>query len=40
MLAALDPHPAIRTEVRADGGRVGVLPSVRGNAPGTGPPPH
>ncbi|MCH0542120.1 translation initiation factor IF-2 [Streptomyces sp. MUM 203J] len=30
-LAALDLHPAIRTEVRADGGRVGVLLSVKGN---------
>ncbi|MFE2599713.1 translation initiation factor IF-2 [Streptomyces sp. NPDC059396] len=30
-LAALDLHPAIRTEVKADGGRVGVLLSVKGN---------
>lgn len=30
-LAALDLHPAIRTEVKADGGRVGVLMAVRGN---------
>lgn len=30
-LAALDLDPAIRTEVKADGGRVGVLLSVRGN---------
>ncbi|MFJ6439632.1 translation initiation factor IF-2 [Streptomyces sp. NPDC091649] len=30
-LAALDLDPAIRTEVRADGGRIGVLLSVRGN---------
>ncbi|WP_406016269.1 transposase domain-containing protein [Streptomyces sp. NBC_00984] len=30
-LAALNPHPAIRTEVKADGGRVGVLLSVKGN---------
>ena len=30
-LAALDLHPAIRTEVKADGGRVGILLSVRGN---------
>ncbi|MFI5754744.1 translation initiation factor IF-2 [Streptomyces sp. NPDC051569] len=30
-LAALDLHPAIRTEVKADGGRVGVLLLVRGN---------
>ncbi len=30
-VAALDLHPAIRTEVKADGGRVGVLLSVKGN---------
>ena len=30
-LAALDLHPAIRTEVKAVGGRVGVLLSVKGN---------
>nr|WSX48396.1 translation initiation factor IF-2 [Streptomyces sp. NBC_00974] len=30
-LAALDLDPAIRTEVKADGGRVGVLLSVKGN---------
>ncbi|MFE9708347.1 translation initiation factor IF-2 [Streptomyces sp. NPDC005930] len=30
-LAALDLDPAIRTEVKADGGRVGVLLSVQGN---------
>lgn len=30
-LAALDLHPAIRTEVKADSGRVGVLLSVKGN---------
>ncbi|MFD4688984.1 translation initiation factor IF-2 [Streptomyces sp. NPDC058463] len=30
-LAALDLHPAIRTEVKADGGRVGILLSVKGN---------
>ncbi|MFB6616868.1 translation initiation factor IF-2 [Streptomyces sp. NPDC056367] len=30
-LAALDMDPAIRTEVKADGGRVGVLLSVKGN---------
>ncbi|MFF4826358.1 translation initiation factor IF-2 [Streptomyces sp. NPDC001312] len=30
-LAAVDLHPAIRTEVKADGGRVGVLLSVKGN---------
>jgi hypothetical protein len=30
-LAALDLHPAIRSEVKADGGRVGVLLSVKGN---------
>ncbi|MFI0929964.1 translation initiation factor IF-2 [Streptomyces sp. NPDC021012] len=30
-LAALDLDPAIRTEVKADGGRVGVLLLVRGN---------
>ncbi|MFF3754618.1 translation initiation factor IF-2 [Streptomyces sp. NPDC002018] len=30
-LAALDLHPAIRTRVKADGGRVGVLLSVKGN---------
>ncbi|MEV4946865.1 translation initiation factor IF-2 [Streptomyces sp. NPDC053755] len=30
-IAALDPHPEIRTEVKADGGRVGVLLSVRGH---------
>ncbi|MDQ0791766.1 translation initiation factor IF-2 [Streptomyces sp. B1I3] len=30
-LAALDLHPAIRTEVKAAGGRVGVLLSVKGN---------
>ncbi|MFE2588382.1 translation initiation factor IF-2 [Streptomyces anthocyanicus] len=30
-LAALDLDPRIRTEVKADGGRVGVLLSVRGN---------
>ncbi|MEU2657236.1 translation initiation factor IF-2 [Streptomyces sp. NPDC007325] len=30
-LAALDLHPAIRTEVRAEGGRVGVHLSVPGN---------
>ncbi|MET7369031.1 translation initiation factor IF-2 [Streptomyces sp. NPDC005566] len=30
-LAALDLHPAIRTEVKADGGRIGVLLSVKGN---------
>lgn len=31
VLAALDMNPAIRTEVKADGGRVGVLLSVKGN---------
>ncbi|MFB4420167.1 translation initiation factor IF-2 [Streptomyces sp. QL37] len=31
VLAALDMDPAIRTEVKADGGRVGVLLSVKGN---------
>ncbi|MBM7441921.1 translation initiation factor IF-2 [Streptomyces sp. HB132] len=30
-VAALDMDPAIRTEVKADGGRVGVLLSVKGN---------
>ncbi|MFF9894387.1 hypothetical protein [Streptomyces longispororuber] len=30
-LAALDLRPAIRTEVKADGNRVGVLLSVKGN---------
>ncbi|WP_234379985.1 hypothetical protein [Streptomyces sp. CMB-StM0423] len=30
-LAALDLDPAIRTEVQADGGRVGVLLTVEGN---------
>ncbi|MFE1437448.1 translation initiation factor IF-2 [Streptomyces sp. NPDC058739] len=30
-LAALDLDPAIRTEVKADGGQVGVLLSVKGN---------
>ncbi|MFG2538273.1 translation initiation factor IF-2 [Streptomyces sp. NPDC048511] len=30
-LAGLDMDPAIRTEVKADGGRVGVLLSVQGN---------
>ncbi|MFE9479240.1 translation initiation factor IF-2 [Streptomyces spororaveus] len=30
-LAALDLNPAIRTEVKADGGRVGVLLAVKGN---------
>ncbi|TLQ45061.1 translation initiation factor IF-2 [Streptomyces marianii] len=30
-LAVLDLDPAIRTEVKADGGRVGVLLSVKGN---------
>lgn len=30
-LAALDLDPAIRTEVKSDGGRVGVLLSVKGN---------
>ncbi|MFI6124419.1 translation initiation factor IF-2 [Streptomyces sp. NPDC051064] len=30
-IAALDLQPAIRTEVKADGGRVGVLLSVKGN---------
>ncbi|MFE1233098.1 translation initiation factor IF-2 [Streptomyces sp. NPDC058745] len=30
-LAALDLPPAIRTEVKADGGRVGVLLSLKGN---------
>ncbi|MGO4755041.1 translation initiation factor IF-2, partial [Streptomyces sp. 2MCAF27] len=30
-LAALDLDPAIRTEVKADGGRVGVLLLVKGN---------
>ncbi|MFJ8011226.1 translation initiation factor IF-2 [Streptomyces sp. NPDC096339] len=30
-LAALDMDPAIRTEVKADGGRVGVVLSVKGN---------
>ncbi|MER5555381.1 hypothetical protein ABT001_27555 [Streptomyces sp. NPDC002793] len=30
-LAALDLHPAIRTEVRTSGGRVGVLLSLKGN---------
>ncbi|WP_314252080.1 translation initiation factor IF-2 [Streptomyces sp. DSM 40907] len=30
-LAALDLDPAVRTEVKADGGRVGVLLSVKGN---------
>ncbi|MDT9688906.1 translation initiation factor IF-2 [Streptomyces sp. P9(2023)] len=30
-LAALDLHPAIHTEVKANGGRVGVLLSVAGN---------
>ncbi|MEU6882449.1 translation initiation factor IF-2 [Streptomyces sp. NPDC046712] len=30
-LAALDLDPAIRSEVKADGGRVGVLLSVKGN---------
>ncbi|MEV1069468.1 translation initiation factor IF-2, partial [Streptomyces sp. NPDC050263] len=30
-LGALDLHPAIRTEVEADGGRIGVLLSVKGN---------
>ncbi|MDV5143937.1 translation initiation factor IF-2 [Streptomyces sp. SBC-4] len=30
-VAALDLPPAIRTEVKADGGRVGVLLSVKGN---------
>ncbi|MDF6023035.1 translation initiation factor IF-2 [Streptomyces sp. JH34] len=30
-LAALDLHPGIRSEVKADGGMVGVLLSVRGN---------
>ncbi|MEU1482507.1 translation initiation factor IF-2 [Streptomyces sp. NPDC005752] len=30
-LAALDLHPAIRTEVKTDGGRVGVLLSLEGN---------
>ncbi|MGW6565865.1 translation initiation factor IF-2 [Streptomyces sp. NPDC054975] len=30
-LAALDMHPAIRTEVKAGSGRVGVLLSVKGN---------
>ncbi|MFJ8750181.1 translation initiation factor IF-2 [Streptomyces sp. NPDC102441] len=30
-LAALDLDPAIRTEMKADGGRVGVLLSVKGN---------
>lgn len=30
-LAALNPPPAIRTEVKADGGRVGVLLSVKGD---------
>ncbi|GAA4785327.1 translation initiation factor IF-2 [Streptomyces ziwulingensis] len=30
-LAALDLDPAIRTEVKADGGRVGILLSVTGN---------
>ncbi|MEU6949062.1 translation initiation factor IF-2 [Streptomyces sp. NPDC046316] len=30
-LGALDMDPAIRTEVKADGGRVGVLLSVKGN---------
>ncbi|MGW7280038.1 hypothetical protein ACWGIV_17370 [Streptomyces sp. NPDC054844] len=30
-LAALDLDPAIRTEVKAGGGRVGVLLSVEGN---------
>ncbi|MFF2789857.1 translation initiation factor IF-2 [Streptomyces sp. NPDC058049] len=30
-LAALELDPAIRTEVKADGGRVGVLLSVKGN---------
>ncbi|MFI8287581.1 translation initiation factor IF-2 [Streptomyces sp. NPDC085614] len=30
-LAALDLDPAIRTEVKTDGGRVGVLLSVKGN---------
>ncbi|MEU6004564.1 translation initiation factor IF-2 [Streptomyces sp. NPDC047453] len=30
-LAAVDLPPAIRTEVKADGGRVGVLLSVKGN---------
>ncbi|MFJ4843322.1 translation initiation factor IF-2 [Streptomyces sp. NPDC088746] len=31
VLAALDLDPAIRTEVKAEGGRVGVLLSVKGN---------
>ncbi|MFF5899626.1 translation initiation factor IF-2 [Streptomyces argenteolus] len=31
VLASLDLHPEIRTEVEADGGRVGVLLSVEGN---------
>ncbi|MFF2011729.1 translation initiation factor IF-2 [Streptomyces sp. NPDC058195] len=31
VLAALDLSPGIRTEVKADGGRVGVLLSVKGN---------
>ncbi|MGW7356049.1 translation initiation factor IF-2 [Streptomyces sp. NPDC054802] len=30
-LADLDLHPAIRSEVKAEGGRVGVLLSVKGN---------
>ena len=30
-LAALEPHPAIRTEVKAEGGRVGVLLSAKGD---------
>lgn len=30
-LAGLDLHPAVRTEVKADGGRVGVLLSVKGD---------
>ncbi|WP_031091662.1 hypothetical protein [Streptomyces sp. NRRL S-15] len=30
-LAALDLHPAIRTEVKSDSGQVGVLMAVRGN---------
>lgn len=30
-LAALEPHPAIRTEVKAEGGRFGVLLSAKGD---------
>lgn len=30
-LAVMDLHPAIRSEVKAEGGRVGVLLSVQGN---------